>query len=287
MPVEIPYTFVAGTKAKAREVNEDFQALATFVDTLEVSNAELESLVNQISTTKANINGDNTERFQMADAVGNYDGVNLRTFNSLTDNTKDVIRGFVIAKQSNTAVNCTPGSCWDSTYKEMISSSTSLVKDQSNLSANGKYYVYVTSDKETKQCELVISLSNATPELPSGYEYFRQLGYFTTDKDGYIDIIIPFASNQRTYLVPDYSKAKDVSLPYTATEAGWYNWVVNSEQDRKYLYINGVVVGAVSAYGSKDETTQGAQYFVSAGDRITGSQGNIASKFVPGKIIGV
>lgn len=287
MPIEIPYTFVAGTKAKAKEVNDNFNSITMFVDQLEVSNAELEALVNQISATKAELNGDSNNRFQVADALSNYDAINKHTLTNLTANSRDCISGFIIARQSNTSVNCTPGACWDSTYTAMISSTTSLIKDQSNLQANGKYYVYVTSDKETGNCELVISLSNATPELPTGFEYFRQLGYFTTDDNGYIATVTPLTGNQRVFLFPDYSKAKAISLPYTVTEAGWYDWIASSEQERKFLYIDGEVVGAVSAYGSKDETTQGAMYLVSPGNKITGTTGNINSKFIPAKVIGV
>lgn len=189
MPIEIPYTFVAGTKAKASEVNADFNAVANFVDQLELDSAEMETLVTTLNESKANLNGLTNEIFRMADAVSDYDGVNLRTLRRLTANCKGTIFGFKVSKQSNTAVNATSGACWDSTYTDMITSSTNLIKDQSGLSANATYYVYVTSDKETGECELVISLSNATPELPTGYEYYRRLATVTTDGSGYIDSV--------------------------------------------------------------------------------------------------
>lgn len=186
MPIEIPYSFIAGTKAKASEVNADFDAIASFVDALEVSTAEIEALAESLQSSKANKNGDLTEIFKMANATTDYDGVNLRTLKNLTNNSMDIIRGFVLSKQSNISVNATAGSCWDSTYVEMIISNTSLIAEQSNLSPNSTYYVYVVSDKETGDCQLVISLSNATPDLPIGYEYFRQLGKIYTDANGYI-----------------------------------------------------------------------------------------------------
>lgn len=190
MPIEIPYTFVAGTKAKASEVNADFNAVQIFVDQLENQSAEIETNVESLGTNKANKNGDSTEVFRMADASGVYDGVNLRTFNTLSANCKGVIFGFVVSKQSNTSVNATPGACYNSTYEKMIKSDTSLTKDQAGLSANATYYVYVTSDEETGNCELVISLSNSSPELPTGYEYYRRLAVITTDSNGYIDSVV-------------------------------------------------------------------------------------------------
>lgn len=186
MPIEIPYTFIAGTKAKASEVNANFEAMKNFVDTLEVNSAELEADITLLQTGKADLNGSTSEIFRMADAVGQYDGVNLRTLNKLTSNSKAVINGFRVSKQSNTAVNATAGSCYDSNLAELIQSPTSLTKNQAGMSSNAKYYVYVTADRESGECQLVISLSNATPDLPSGYELYRRLATITTDSDGYI-----------------------------------------------------------------------------------------------------
>lgn len=296
MPIEIPYTFIAGTKAKAKEVNDNFNAIAIFVDQLEVSNAELESLVNQISATKAELNGDSGNRFQVADALGNFDAINKRTLTNLTLNSRDCISGFVIAKQSNTSINCTPGACWDSTYTAMISSTTSLVKSQSNLQANGKYYVYVTSDKETGNCELVISLSNATPELPTGFEYFRQLGYFTTDSNGYIQSVHNTSQANLTNVIsfPDYNNPSGRSLgtSYTATQDGWVSLSIRVNPNATATYeanfsINGTVV-------LKDNTWKYADcafgmFPISKGDTyiLSGSRVDILIyNFYPCKTIG-
>lgn len=184
MPIEIPYTFIAGTKAKASEVNANFEAMKNFVDTLEVNSAELEADITLLQTNKADLNGSTSEIFRMADAIGQYDGINLRTLNKLTSNSKAVINGFRVSKQSNTAINATAGSCYDSNLAELIQSSTSLTKDQPGMSANAKYYVYVTADRESGECELAISLSDATPG--SGYELYRRLATISTDANGYI-----------------------------------------------------------------------------------------------------
>ena len=189
MPIEIPYTFVAGTKAKASEVNANFEAIASFVDALENNSAEIESMIETLQTSKADVNGSTSNLFRMKDAVSDYDGVNLRTLKRLTANSKGAVYGLRVTKQSNISVNATAGACWDSTYTDVIESPTSLVAEQSNLSANATYYVYITSDKESGECQLVISLSNATPTLPTGYEYYRRLAKMTTNGSGHIDTI--------------------------------------------------------------------------------------------------
>lgn len=199
MPIEIPYTFIAGTKAKASEVNANFEAMKNFVDTLEVNSAGLEADITLLQTNKADLNGSVSEIFRMADAIGQYDGVNLRTLNKLTSNSKAVINGFRVSKQSNTAINATAGSCYDSNLAELIQSATSLTKDQPGMNANAKYYVYVTADRESGECQLVISLSDASPELPIGYELYRRLATISTDANGYISEV-----NNDTY--EDYNQ---------------------------------------------------------------------------------
>ena len=182
----IPNTFIAGTKAKSGEVNENFTSLKLFVDTLETNQATNTTDILQLEQNKADLNGNYGQRFQVADATNSFDAINKQTLLNLVSNTQEVIKGFVLSKFNNTTVSATAGSCYDSTFVYMIKSDTSLSKAQTNLGKNAKYYVYVCADKDNGNCELVISLSNGTPELPAGFEYFRQLGYFTTDHEGNI-----------------------------------------------------------------------------------------------------
>lgn len=186
----IPNTFIAGTKAKANEVNENFTSAKQFMDNLETEQATNTADILQLEQNKANLNGSFEQRFQVADATNSFDAINKQTLLNLTKNTQEVIKGFVLSKFNDTTVSATAGSCYDSTFEYMITSATSLSKAQENLGNDAKYYVYVCADKDTGNCELVISLSNTTPELPSGYEYYRQLGYFTTDDEGKISQVL-------------------------------------------------------------------------------------------------
>lgn len=186
----IPNTFIAGTKAKANEVNENFTSAKQFMDNLETEQATNTADILQLEQNKADLNGNFGQRFQVADATNSFDAINKQTLLNLVKNTQEVIKGFVLSKFNNTTVSATAGSCYDSTFEYMITSATSLSKTQANLGNNAKYYVYVCADKDTGNCELVISLNNTTPELPGGYEYFRQLGYFTTNNAGEISQVL-------------------------------------------------------------------------------------------------
>lgn len=196
----IPNTFIAGTKAKSGEVNKNFTSLKLFVDTLETNQATNTTDILQLEQNKADLNGNNEQRFQVADATNSFDAINKQTLLNLVSNTQEVIKGFVLSKFNNTTVSATAGSCYDSTFVYMIKSDTSLSKAQTNLGENAKYYVFVCADKDNGNCKLVISLNNRTPELPAGFEYFRQLGYFTTDGTGKINQVLNHSDTASGYI---------------------------------------------------------------------------------------
>lgn len=186
----IPNTFVDGTKARANEVNENFTSLKQFVDSLEIQTSTNEIDIMNLENTKANLNGDNQQRFQVADASNDYDAINKQLLFKYTQNSQGVINGFKLSKSSNDTIIATAGSCYDSTFKYMIISDTSLTKQQSGLGNDTKYYIYVCADKETKQCQLVITLNSSIPELPADYDYYRKLGYLITNDEGNISQVI-------------------------------------------------------------------------------------------------
>lgn len=202
----IPYTFTPGTKARANEVNSNFTSLKQFVDQLEVNGATNEINITNLENNKANINGSNTELFNVADATTNYNAVNLQTLNNLTLNTKDAIKGFKLSIFDSNTITATAGSCYDSTYAYMITSTTSLQEQDQNLNANATYYVYVCADKDTSTNELVFNSSPTTPALPVDFDYFRRLGYFTTDDDGNIERVI---NDTETNVIPESELKED------------------------------------------------------------------------------
>lgn len=269
MPIDIPYTFVAGTKAKAAEVNANFQTIEEFVDDLEIDVDSMTTSISSLTENKANLNGQADEVFAMADAVSDYDGVNLRKLKELTANTKDSVTGFIVAKQDNRSINCTPGACWDTTYTYMIQSSTSLVYTQANLSANATYYAYVTADKETGNCQLTLSLSPTSTEVPSGYDYYRRLATVLTDANGNVetvinDHVVATAKNSTGFIGNEIYNP--VSQP--ATQNLWIYVRMRTAQQGQYrVTVNNVEVAFgntsykwADAYGSLIPVKKG-QYF--------------------------
>lgn len=74
MTYQKPYTFRAGTYAKAAEVNTNFDTIKNFVDGLEeqIGNVETSSAV----YNKANINGNASIKFNVADGTTGNEAVN-------------------------------------------------------------------------------------------------------------------------------------------------------------------------------------------------------------------
>lgn len=250
---EIPYTFIAGTKAKANEVNGNFTSIKEFVDQLESNLATAELDINNLETNKADINGSQNEVFQVADAENNKDAVNLETLRAQTVNSLDVIRGFIPFMSNATTISCTAGNCWDSTYKQMINSYTVLSLQDTALAANTTYYIYVCYDKETSSCKLAFSTNSNTPTLPAGYDYFRIVGSFTTNSSRHIDTVYPIGSvdlSSRTGFIGTYLYA----LPINSTIVAPHNCFVYTKLAGNGSYImvqiNGVEVSYQNS-GSK------------------------------------
>ena len=189
----IPNTFVGGTPANATEMNENFTSIKQFVDILETQSASNEIDISNLTTNKADINGSTEQRFSVADPSTSMDAINLQTFKSLTLNSRDTIGGFELSKFDNNTINASPGSCYDSTYEYMINSTLTLQKSDT-LSANTTYYVYAVADEQSGEVELTFNTSSTTPTLPSGFDYFRQIGSFNTNSSGNIDQVNSYNS---------------------------------------------------------------------------------------------
>lgn len=211
MPFEIPYTFYAGTKAKAEEVNRNFLAVKQFIDILEQDTAENTVEISDIQANKADLNGNAQIRFQVDDAINGKDAVNKDMVNQLTANVLDYIGGFVLTRVSDTQIRASAGACWDSTHTHMIQSTGNLTLDTNNLAANATYYVYVVDDTTgTNLPQLAYGDNQNTVALPDGYDVYRRLGYFTTDSDADILNVSSESGNasQGIYVINDWHSGK-------------------------------------------------------------------------------
>lgn len=186
---EIPYTFIAGTKAKANEVNGNFTSIKQFVDQLESNLATAELDINNLETNKADINGSQNEVFQVADAENNKDAVNLETLNERIANSKGVINGFDLVLSGVNQIVLTSGVCYDSTMEEIITSTLNLTINTSTVGANQTQYIYVVYNKDTKEVQGIVNANATTPSMPVGFAYFRRIGIITTNVNGHIDYI--------------------------------------------------------------------------------------------------
>ena len=199
MAITKPYTFVAGTKAKAVEVNADFDVLYTEANRLgtEILNIDLD--IQDINSSKADINGNATQRFQLANPENSYDGVNKNYLENSIANIKYYISGYVITKDTDNSIIVSSGSCYDSTFTTIMNSTGNITKENLNQSAGTTYYVYAISDESGYNVDILISQSAINPPLPSGYTLFRQIGSYSTDSDSKISIIKSYGNN---YNVP-------------------------------------------------------------------------------------
>lgn len=254
---EIPYTFIAGTKAKANEVNGNFTSIKQFVDQLESNLATAELDISNLETNKADINGSQNEVFQVANAENNKDAVNLETLRAQTVNSLDVIRGFIPFMSNATTISCTAGNCWDSTYEQMINSYTVLSLQDTALAANTTYYIYVCYDKETSSCKLAFSTNSTTPTLPAGYDYFRKVGSFTTNSSRIIDTVYPIGSVDLSSKVGFIGTYIGEAASTTVATNVWLYVAIYENNATMQVTINGVEVASL-ARSSKWGTTTSA-----------------------------
>lgn len=193
MAIIKPYTFIAGTKARAGEVNKDFDILYDEVNRIGTEILGIDVDIQNISDSKADINGNATQRFKVANPEDSYDSVNKNYLENSILNVKDYISGLTIVKDTDNTIRVSSGSCYDSTYNTMIVSTGNITKENDNQGANLTYYVYIVSDTTGRQVDVLISTESDSPPRPTGFDLFRRIGSYTTNNDGNINIIIYYS----------------------------------------------------------------------------------------------
>ena len=258
MAITKPYTFQAGTKARASEVNQDFDILYSEVNRIGTEIINIDIDIQNMAESKADINGNAGQVFKMADAVDSYDGVNKNVLENSIANIKDYISGFIISKDTDTSIIVSSGSCYDSTYSVVINSTGNITKTNT-IQGAGTRYVHVISDNTGRQVDILISSQSINPALPSGYTKYRLIGNFTTNSSNQITSISYFGNNNNQnkntnyitgVVTPDYSKGiATTAQTYTAPYDGVYyaSYAVN-EQRPGYVYVNNKEAGAYFDY---------------------------------------
>lgn len=280
MSIAKPFTFVAGQKARANEVNADFDTLYSQVNVNIADIAQINRDVDNIESNKADINGNSTQRFAVANPVNSTDAVNKQTLNKSLTNVLDFINGLTIEKDSgspNDTILVNPGSCYDSTKQVILELSNITSKQNINQGASTTYYVYIIGNETGTSIDIVISNSSVEPTLPTGYTKFRNIGNFTTDSDNNINNINSYSntfSNSKseilTWFMPDWPKRIVISSGYVVNNFGWVSWFVRSSG----LYASNFAINGVNvaiAHNTYGDRVGGGSAFVPvcAGDIIT------------------
>lgn len=270
MAITKPYTFQAGTKARASEVNQDFDILYSEVNRLGTEILNIGVDIQDVSDGKANVNGNATQRFQLANPENSYDGVNKGYLEKSIANIKDYISGYIITKDTDNSIIVSPGSCYDSTFTTVLNTTGNITKENINQGAGLTYYVYVIGDSTGAQTDILLSSKSVNPDTPSGYSLHRLLGSFITDEDSKISEIIyygndPFKNNNiesiLNLIALDYangisiSSVPTTSKTYKAPDNGAYIATTFRNSGTVTLYINGVS----TPYITRD-TAQGGSY---------------------------
>lgn len=269
MAITKPYTFQAGAKARASEVNQDFDILYSEVNRIGTEILNLDIDIQNVAEGKADVNGNAGQVFKMADAVDSYDGVNKNFLENAIANMKDYISGLVISKNTDTSIRVSSGSCYDSTYTVVINNTGNITKTNT-IQGAGTRYVHVISDNAGRQVDILISSQSISPALPSGYTKYRLIGSFVTDSSNKIVTISYFGNmynndnNPKSVLLsimPDWSRrvSRAVTTNYTATQNG-------------YLYIR---VPVVEGNITVQLTINGLIFDLGSG--ITNREGNHSS----------
>ena len=299
MAILKPYTFTAGTKARASQVNANFDALYTEVNSLESRIIDYDAELQRLQNTKADTNGDYLNRFAVADAVTSYDAVNKQYLQNAISNTVTYINGLGISKVDDNTITVDPGNCYDSTDTRLLVLANSLEKQNTTQASSLKYYVYLIATEGGNE-DILISTLDANPNLPDGYTYYRLIGEYTTDENNKIDIISVEQLSQYSYeqffsksnqvlfntIAPDYARARSISVgtEVTMTEDGWLICSYSGDANNLIVNIDGVMVWRCGAYGSYSNVYGRSMVPVSKGAKVTSSGGGDRSiQFVPCK----
>lgn len=283
MALIIPYTFVAGTKAKAAEVNADFQAVATEVNAQGNIITSVQATVTNLQNNKAEVNGNSSNRFSVATPINSYDAVNKIY---LTDLTKYLLVGLQLKKDDDDYIGCTKGATYDKTYSKILKFNADVSKQNTNQTANATYYVYIEGSADGTTTDLLISLSSDNPALDSGFTLYQYLGYYTTDEDGNISGIYGAAPSSGMQVTkefklrigyPDLTSgvSKTWNTEHTAEEPGWIRMTgtMGKYYSNLQIQVNGVSVGGYHYWATDDAEGLIVFFPVKKGDKYKGVGG--------------
>ena len=290
MSITKPYTFQPNTKARANEVNANFDTLYSQANT-NISNIEANARdIDELNDTKAELNGDSTQRFAVADPVNDTDAINKQTMLGQLAPTIDYIGGLTITKDSsspNDTIIVSSGSCYDSTKKVVLSLANSTSKKNATQAASATYYIHIIGNATGSSTNIIISNDSISPTLPSGYTLYRLIGFYTTNGNGNINLIYNYSNSLgvkeiSNYLMPDYSKGINVLAGnFTPTTNGILSGYLNVDANNGFsVSLNGDVLFRCAS-SSSWENKKGFIFPLCKNETYVLGGGNWVCKFYP------
>lgn len=254
MSITKPFTFVAGTKARANEVNQDFDVLYSQVNSnISAINTNAND-IDTLESNKANINGSSSQPFNVQDIsnTSTTQAVNAQSMRKALTPLYGYIDGYVISKDSfnpNDTILVTAGSCYDSSKTVVLAKDTSTTKQNASQGASTDYYVYVIGNDSGSSVDILISDLSVTPLLPEGYTKYRKIGNYTTNSDGNIFNINNYSNSSfdLNKLMPNYKTTSTYTrnTEYTVSSPG-YLFVNNTATTDDYHTLVYITYGGIT-----------------------------------------
>lgn len=245
MSIIKPYTFQGGTKARANEVNENFDRLYEQVNANITDIANMETEITNLGLDKADVAGSSLQRFAVADAIGDYDAVNLQTLRYLIWNSRGVIRGYVISKDSNNRIRVTWGVCYDSNETVVLPLRSSLAKTNDGQIANATYYVYSIGNDNGTTIDILITPSASSPNLPEGYTKYRGIGYFKTNNDNQISEVHSYSVDALDEVTTNWYNNNNFNIGLNATTS--LSSIIPNDNNNYLVFIGANIAGVNSS----------------------------------------
>lgn len=227
MSVIKPYTFEAGTKARANEVNENFDVIYAEVNNNSNSISNNSNSISNLETTKANVNGNVNNVFKVRDPVASQDAVNKQTLVNRISNSVNIIDGLFItidstSNNSNNTILVSAGSCYDSSGSYILKLNGVTSKTNTIQEANVSYNVYLFSNNNGNSVDIIISPDEYAT---NGGNLYRKIGYYKSNNDN--KITLPVSLSSKTLSIkPNYSagitsNSVSSTVNWVAPSNGW------------------------------------------------------------------
>lgn len=275
MSISKPFTFTAGTKAIASEVNENFDVAYNKINENETRLDTLTASTEQLLGEKANKNGSVGEIFNVSNpnegSGGEYNAVNVQTLNKLIMPFIGTISGLVLSINPTNRIGVDKGSCYDSTLKNLMVLTTSTeIAVTGNDTNERKLYLVADSDG-----------TNINLSFTPGSGLYRQIGSAWTNASGNLIRVSSLSGTSTDSIIgnvaPDYANTQALSIPKKAggvngeLELGKSGWLAKGNAVPYITLKPSNVEDSFSLYDIVG--------FVCAGDKLINSKAEVNNDY--------